>query len=281
MSKLLPVLLMPGLMAGSAALYAQDVVTHIVRVQKERESTRFTLTEWLRIKERMKLMDVWLAMFSKPEEEKFAPELLLGYGLMAGEAGRELPAESKNFDTSATYGTVQFWFTNLVSSTTGLKTLNIDLGLEGNLTNTSLKNTTPLLGETGKWQQTSYGTMNFRIFGRNIQDSALVLKVGKYQTLLEKGLDRQLSGITAGGSMTLYLLNFLGADGTYMKYGGDRNLEDEKREGALADYSVFIEVSALRLGAGRAREQWTIQDDVRGLYKSHHDYRYGYIKLLF
>ncbi len=33
------------------------VTTYVTKVQEQRKSTRWTLTEWLRIKERMKLMD--------------------------------------------------------------------------------------------------------------------------------------------------------------------------------------------------------------------------------
>ena len=45
------------------------VTTYVTKVQEKRRSTRWTLTEWLRIKERMRMMDVWLAMFSSPKKE--------------------------------------------------------------------------------------------------------------------------------------------------------------------------------------------------------------------
>ncbi|RYZ77258.1 MAG: hypothetical protein EOP04_31220, partial [Proteobacteria bacterium] len=127
-----------GLLFSQPLAHAQTkrIITYIDDVQEERKSTRWTLTEWLRIKERMKMMDVWLAMFSKPQE-KFAPEISFGYAKGVGEA--ELSPslalgtpESHDLKTMQTEeARFQFWFTNLVSGTTGLRTLNIDIGLEG------------------------------------------------------------------------------------------------------------------------------------------------------
>src|SRR5258707_569097 len=67
----LPVLFVNTAMADTV------VTTYVTKTQDERQSTRFNLTEWLRIKERMKMMDVWLSMFSDPKKDKFAPELNL------------------------------------------------------------------------------------------------------------------------------------------------------------------------------------------------------------
>ena len=50
----------------TAGLADTQVTTYVIKTQDERDQTRWTLTEWLRIKERMKMMDVWLAMFSDP-----------------------------------------------------------------------------------------------------------------------------------------------------------------------------------------------------------------------
>jgi len=73
-SYLLSILLMSN-WAPSLQAQGKRVVTYIEDVQEERKSTRWTLTEWLRIKERMKMMDVWLWMFPYPKKGKFPPEL--------------------------------------------------------------------------------------------------------------------------------------------------------------------------------------------------------------
>ena len=64
-----------GAAIAFAGVTTTTVTTYVVSTQEERNSTRWTLTEWLRIKERTRLMDVWLAMFSNPKQNIFAPEL--------------------------------------------------------------------------------------------------------------------------------------------------------------------------------------------------------------
>src|SRR5690606_22469415 len=108
-------------------------VTHYVtKVQEERRSTRWTLTEWLRIKERMRMMDVWLAMFSQPKKDSFHPELNLEYGKTQGVlALREGDGDAGESDTAGSEMRGTLWLTNLITASTGLRTLNVDLGIEG------------------------------------------------------------------------------------------------------------------------------------------------------
>ena len=109
---------------ATASLPAQAetvVTTYVVKTQEERKSTRWTLTEWLRIKERMKMMDVWLAMFSDPQKDReFRPELNLVYqqnrGTMTLGDGE---GESSSGPMEGYSIKAQFWLTNLISSTTG------------------------------------------------------------------------------------------------------------------------------------------------------------------
>ena len=63
------------LVSSSKAIADQVVVVKVIENRQEkRKSTRWTLTEWLKIKERMKMMDVWLAMFS-PKKPEFTPRV--------------------------------------------------------------------------------------------------------------------------------------------------------------------------------------------------------------
>ena len=72
----LPLLVLLAVLAPIARGDTQ-VTTYVIKTQEERQQTRWSMTEWLRIKERMKMMDVWLAMFSDPKKDKFQPELML------------------------------------------------------------------------------------------------------------------------------------------------------------------------------------------------------------
>ena len=43
---------------------ADEIYTFVVKKQEEKQSTRWTLAEWLKTRDRMKLMDLWLALHS-------------------------------------------------------------------------------------------------------------------------------------------------------------------------------------------------------------------------
>ena len=64
---------------------SSTVVINIEDTQDERKELRWTLTEWMRIKERMKMMDVWLAMNSDPKKDKFRPEIQFAYQMAQGD----------------------------------------------------------------------------------------------------------------------------------------------------------------------------------------------------
>lgn len=263
-------LILSALVLVQPAAFAQTkrIVTYIEDVQEERKSTRWTLTEWLRIKERMKMMDVWLAMFSKPQE-KFAPEISFGYVKGVGEAEfspsqTALTPDSHDLRTMKTEeARLQFWFTNLVSGTTGLRTLNIDIGLEGKVRNRFLENKASLSPSGAEeWkpstQKLSQAGVNLRLFGASSQDSGLVVKGGKFEresgfTSIEKS-----SGTYFGGELSLYFLSFLGAEGTYYQYR-DAN----KNDSTSIEGMGFLEIYNVRVGYGQARRDWDESTDLQ------------------
>lgn len=276
-----------GLLLTASTIQAQTkrIVTYIEDVQEERKSTRWTLTEWLRIKERMKMMDVWLAMFSKPQE-KFAPEISLSYARGVGESEFQFqllnPADSlESRKTNKTEDIrAQFWFTNLISGTTGLRTLAIDIGLEGGVRNRFLTDNEPMAAPSGetfsaktdKVQQ--YG-LNLRLFGSSSQDSMLVLKGGKFEK--DAGFSRfdKITGTYWGAEMALYLLSFLGAEGNYYQY-----LDGKDKRGTRVDAMGFLELYNVRVGYGQARQEWDLDSDSLKLKQKEIE-RYLSIRLYF
>ena len=231
----------------------ETVVTHyIVTTQKERHDTRWTLTEWLRIKERMKLMDVWLAMFSDPQKDQFRPEIILGYQGYKGVLDIDGKAE---FDVEGHAAKGQLWLTNLVSSTVGVRTLNIDLGLEGGGFFSERANGLTFVGKN-----VTYGAANFRIFGKSIQDSMMVLKAGRYAV---EGPGQTKEGTMAGAEMSLYLLKWLGLEGSVQGYFSETFLKPgEDFNGYYGDYSAFIEIALIRFTLGKYSYHYTTEDDV-------------------
>ena len=256
-----------ALMAGTAAGAPKStttVTTYVTTVQDEREQTRWTLTEWLKIKERMKMMDVWLALFSDPKKDQFQPELMLSYGMTRGTMTVDVAGRTQTDALAGNVGRAQLWLTNLVSSTIGIRMLNIDLGLEGyqRLTGTFQPaavagSVTEPEGDAHALRTRSY-TGALRLFGKNVQDSSIVFKYGRYDTHNAlAGLTK--SGAAAGAEMQLYLFKWLGVEGNYMAYGDAKTARgaDATQRGAYYDYQAYIEVSLLRLSGGPYREQWT------------------------
>ena len=287
-----------GILAPSVALAGEtQVTTYVIKTQEERETTRWTLTEWLKIKERMRMMDLWLAMFSDPKKDHFQPELMLSYGKTQGQynytAGN---GQSEDGGLTGATGKGQLWLTNLISSTVGIRTLNVDLGVEGYKRTSgsfSQKQTTAAtaaatdgsttataepanldpLAERGL--ENEYYTGNLRVFGRNIQDSSLVLKYGRYSTkntILDSVAESETTtqkGIVAGAELQLYVLRWLGAEGNVLKYGDSAGAKGtDTLSGAYYDYMGFVEISLIRLMGGVYQEEWTLARDVENVKTS-------------
>lgn len=275
-----PVSAVLACLAGAAPLRAESttyVTTYVTKVQEERASTRWTLTEWLRIKERMRMMDVWLAMFSNPKTDSFSPELNLAYGFSRGavtlkNAGEGEPEVAQ---VNGAQGRAQLWLTNLISTAVGIRTLNIDLGGEvaqrgeggGDDADSAPRSAASVGVVAGAFvpATTTYYTGNLRLFGKNIQDSSLVFKYGEYTS--ENRIPawsaiqdpRARRGKVAGAELQVYVLPWLGAEGNYLAFGDAKSFKgsDEVR-GTYVDYVGFVEVSLVRLTVGRYQEDWTV-----------------------
>ena len=223
---------------------AQQVVhTYVTHVQTERERTRFTLTEWLRIKERMRMMDLWLALFSDPKKHsKFSPEFYFSYAQNEGLAVSN--SNSEGYQISGTTLDSQLWLTNLVSATTRMRTVNVDFGVGMQMHSSSLKGTVNIDSATEAANQAAnqanssdansqnpsttpssasalaavdstneaYArkqsvSLNLRLFGRHIQDSSLVVGYGIYDAATyQNSVASQGSDTNADGSTNSTIL---------------------------------------------------------------------------
>lgn len=273
----------PLVFSPKIALCTTQVTTYVVKVQEERKSTRWTLTEWLRIKERMRLMDLWLAMFSDPKS-KFEPEFLVMYLNMKGEFSNKNAAASNttSYDTGSHTLKAQLWLTNLLSCH-GVKTLNVDLGIEGYQRRIEKfdQEINPMMTAGGK---TGYASLNFRIFGKNIQDSSLVLKYGNYRTTNPAFLisESSLKGDLIGAEISLYLFKWLGIEGNYLKFHKAKtNIESSGFNGHYYDYNIYIEISLIRILLGYYQESWAITKTDSPSYDTEENGRLIGLKLQF
>lgn len=249
------------------------ITTYVTKVQEERKSTRWTLTEWLRIKERMRMMDLWLALFGNKEEAKtFAPEFKFKYGLASYVPELDSSNLSSEQSINSNFGEIQIWLTNLVSSQLGIRTLNIDLGIELSSHASSLSDpassglglaTSNLLRGANDNESIHSYSANLRLFGKNIQDSSLIFKYGNYswkkplsvqetveanQLIYDDPIDYR--GKFVAGELQLYLFDWLGAETNYTSYKRSASNDTIFKSGQLWNYGAFIEISILRLFGG-------------------------------
>lgn len=259
---------------ASTARGDTQVTTYVIKTQEERQQTRWSMTEWLRIKERMKMMDVWLAMFSDPKKDKFQPELMLHAGATRSQYNYKVSSgQSASGPLSGGAIKAQLWLTNLISSTVGIRMLNIDLGAEAyhrqSATFTAASSTpgpsSPAATSSARRFDLEDYSAALRIFGRNIQDSSLVLKYGRYS--LRNSITDDIagagtsgvSGTMLGAELQLYVLHALGVEGNVVQYGkASSGGGFNKVSGSYYDYQAFIEISLLRLVGGPYVEQWDL-----------------------
>lgn len=262
----LKIIVCTAFFAWSPSIHADVTVReYVVRVQEERRSTRWTLTEWLRIKERMKMMDLWLAVFSDPKKDQILrPEINLGYMQLQGSLATREPGASPGAKgtTQAHQGHVQLWLTNLISSTTGIRTLNIDIGLEG------LYRDTRVAPEQGAhmfnphYFSHMWYSGNLRLFGDSVQDTSLVVRFGQYRQRHPYGKatfdpPADAKGLLIGIQLQAYVFSFLGLEGNYLNFGRwNRKGGETGSFGEGWDYGGFLEIGMLRLGGGAYGEVW-------------------------
>lgn len=249
--------------------------SYIIKTQEHRESTRWTLTEWLRIKERVKLMDVWLAIFSNPQKDRhFRPEFNLSYGVHRGHV--ETSGEHKGDKFKGRFLRAQLWLTNIVTATLGLRMLNVDIGAEGYLRMSD--NAYSLFSGTSSINDfdissinqitAQHNSFNVRLFGDSIQDSSLVAKIGSYSVANTMHIESISSAASTekgrfiGAELQVYLNKVIGMEGNYHEYQEQNNEQYRTSLGGhYFDYGFFVEASLFRFYLNSYEEKWKIRDE--------------------
>lgn len=246
------------------------VTSYVTEVQEERRSTRWTLTEWLRIKERMRMMDLWLAMFSDPVEDEFRPGVGVDFFGVSGSAQWQPDGgEASSSAVRGRGGRAELWLTNLLTSATGWSLLDVEIGVRGETIRTTgadrdtaktaaVSMASPI--PRGGGERQSYGG-TLRLFGDHIQDSSLSAFYGRYNrewapALADGATTPAVSGDVWGGNLNLYFTDWLGLEGDYQSFGNDPTT-DSSEKGERIDARVFLEMSLLRISAGRFQETWS------------------------
>lgn len=193
--------------------------------QKKKEATRWTIEDWLDQKQKIRLMDYWLALNTAP----------VNFEAALGGLSYKYDAES-----SLAPGVTQ----------------------EESLTRGWLSLYYRILGLSAEFEQldgsdtsTAY-LFNFRLLGPTLQSTQLTLQYGMNQLksdLAANSRDNQFAGAT----FTLYILHFLGLEGHYRQYFPSTNDANIDAEGSRTTYGVFLEFGFLRLFGNLAHDKWT------------------------
>ncbi len=188
-------------------------------VRGNKDSVRWTLSDWMQQKQQFRMQDQWLALNKQANEFEF--------GMNA--SAQKYDSENNGVTTSetATQYNVSLWYKIF--------------GLEYSL-----------LDSSEDFTRTSY-QFNVRLFGQSASSTSLTAFYGQQETEYDlTGLDYK--GEFAGGDLKLYIFDFFGLTGNYRSDFEAEDSNNTKYEGYRAAYGAFIEVFVFRIGAEFFRE---------------------------
>jgi len=232
----------------SQSLCAQDNIFIIIaKKQEEKRKNSWSLADWMMTKKKMALMDQWLAINSTTNNFEFA---------LSGYEQKYKPESVKNN----------------VNTTDAKKTL--DAG--------QLEAYYKIFGLSGSYgksnEKISYynAQFNLRIFGTSIQSTNITGAFGKKHFNLDESYDN----LYWGGSASLYLLPFLGAESTYHRYLGGENAKKSRLQGELLETGGFMDLFILRLTASYSKEVLDLESSSVTTRETRRGWKYG-VKFFF
>lgn len=194
-----------------APTQAEDVYTLIIKKQEEKKITRWSLAEWLRVKDRMKLMDMWLALHTPSPYEFY-----LG--------GEWVRGDVQGVPTQSNYSGSRFYAGAYASI----------FGLEVQRESTFAE----------RWT----GLFNFRFFGYHAQGTNITLQAG-IQEQEESGA--KFRSALVGVDTTIYLARFFGVRGIFRHHFlSVPNSSGSRISGNRGEGNAFIDFSFLRVYGG-------------------------------
>ncbi len=191
---------------------------------KNKEGSRWTLSEWLQQKERNHLMDLWLAMYAPSPYEFY-----LGGNYMTYKTSTE-PTTSE---------------TSFASGEGQVGAFATVLGVAGDYQNN--------LDE--KFNDLS-GSVQLRILGNAVQGTHLIVFYGNRNRTMEKnGTVSFLRNPYTGGDLNLYFNKHLGISGEYRSYQPFDDTTLGTVTGSRTQGGVFIDFGSLRISGEYFQDQ--------------------------
>jgi hypothetical protein len=218
--RILKLFLLSLLVASPSAL-ADNKYRHFDFRKKaeEKKGARWTLEDWLAQKERNRMMDLWLAMYTPTPYEFFLQGSNLAYKVSNSPANTE--SDSSNYATLqgalGAYATV--------------------VGVEMEYENNKSESFSDLTG-----------TLNLRIAGNAVQGTHLILYAGQRtrENVSDLAKTRLVQNL-AGADLNIYLNQHFGISGDYRNFVAQDDPVLGKVDGSLTKAGVFIDFEFVRI----------------------------------
>ena len=191
----------------------------VVKKQEQKQRTRWTLSDWLAQKERIRMMDYWLAMNTSDNPFEFS------LGVDSGSLTSELDDGTTPIDASEQ--AVQYSVSAFASI----------VGLSGRLVdNSDNYNGSDL-------------AFNVRILGSSQQNTNITLEYGQYLRTYSvlSATDEEFKTSYYGASFTLYLIKYFGIKGRYMHINPVESGNMIELSGSRTEVEAFIDYGILRI----------------------------------
>lgn len=191
---------------------------------EKRAASRWTLQEWLEMKDRNRMMDMWLSMNS-PSPYEF----MLGGATIWSTRTTGTPATEFKFTSHAAELAAYAQFVGL------------NFEYENNAAETKNDLT---------------GMLNIRLLGNSLQNSSLTLHAGQRTRGGQAGgSDYQLRQTMAQVSMQLYFSKHFGLDTKYRSYQKAEDTRGDTVSGDMTEAGLFIDFGAVRIFGAWSQEK--------------------------
>ena len=206
-------------LASAPALAKDDWITGYDFTQRaaNREKGRWSLSDWLAIKDRSRMMDMWLSTNS-PSPFEF----MLGGSYLS-------------YQTNPHDGTGTSSHTSAAGEAAAYAQL---VGLSGEYEHNAAENFT-----------NTAGMFNLRVFGNSIQNSSLTLSYGlrTHEYVTSTATAGRLVQQFGQADLQLYITKYFGIDGKYRYFLPTTNDDLGDVKGDYSEAGLFIDFKALRV----------------------------------
>ncbi len=182
-----------------------------------REKGRWSLTEWLEMKNRNRMMDMWLSMNS-PSPFEFS----LGGSYNSYKTEVRDPATTTTEDSFTSYAAEASAYAQFV-------------GITAEYENNTQESYNDLAG-----------MLNIRLLGNSIQNTSFTIHYGQ-RTREYSGAAGRLTQQFAQASLQVYLTKYFGLDGKYRYFLPTSTDELGDVEGNITEAGLFIDFKAVRV----------------------------------